>query len=158
MRLIATIQGEPVTELGDGSVTYKAAAMVDTDGSGSLHGDKFGQPDTSLHLNGKALNADEDRYVVVPPIIITSVKSMVLGCQAFLANISNGRSTPAVVGDIGPKRKLGEISVACAKALGIDPSPVSGGEERHVIHYSLIPGKKAVVNGKVYKLQPYEGA
>lgn len=154
MRTIATIEGESIFELDDGTVTYRAKAAVDTDGSGPLHGDPDAQADTSLHLNGKALNADVDRYIVVPPAIIHGVKGIVLGCQAFCSNLRNGRKTEAVVGDIGPHKKLGEMSVACAAALGIDPSPTRGGEDAHVIHYSLIPGQSAVVDGKTYALQP----
>ncbi len=153
MRTIATIDGEKISELTDGSVTYTAKAMIDTDGSGPLHGDPCAQTDTSLHLDGKALNADIDRYIVVPPAIINGVKGIVLGCQAYCQNIRNGMTTAAVVGDIGPRKKLGEMSVACAKALGINPSPTTGGEESHIIFYSLKPGIPAVVNGKQYTLK-----
>lgn len=154
MRLVATIDNESIMELNDGTVTFHGKAMVDTDGSGPLHGDPCAQADTSLHWQGRALNADEDKYIVVPPAIINGVKGIVLGCQAYVQNVSNGASTEAVVGDIGPRKKLGEVSVACAKALGINPSPTKGGEDKHVIHYSLIPGKPAVVDGKHYTLQP----
>lgn len=153
MRVIATIEGEIITELGDGSITYRAKAAVDTDGSGPLHGDKFAQRDTSLHFRGKALNADEDRYIVVPPAIIHGVKGVVLGCQAHATNTRTGLTTDAVVGDIGPHKKLGEISVACAKALGINPSPVSGGIEEHVIFYHIEPGVPAIVENRLYSLQ-----
>ena len=155
MRLIATIEDEPINELDDGTVTYTAKAAVDTDGSGPLHGDPCAQADTTLHWQGKALNADEDKYIVVPPAIVHGVKGAVMGCQAWAKNVSNGMETEAVVGDIGPHKKLGEVSVACAKALGINPSPNSGGTERHIIHYSLKPGLPAVVDGKQYSLQPY---
>lgn len=156
MRKIATIEGETIWELDDGSVTYNAKAAVDTDGSGPLHHDPAAQKDTSLHLKGKALNADLDKYIVVPPAIVQGVKGTVLGCKASCKNIRNGMSTDAVVGDVGPHKKLGEISVACAKALGIDPSPTSGGTTEHVIHYSLKPGTPAVVDGKRYQLQAFK--
>lgn len=155
MRILATIDGEPITELSDGSVTYRAKAAVDTDGSGPLHGDPCAQRETSLHWRGKALNADEDRYVVVPPIVIKSVRGIVLGCQAHVSNIKTGLTTDAVVGDIGPQHKLGEVSVACAKALGINPSPTSGGIDEHVIFYHIEPGVPAIVDTKLYSLQPF---
>lgn len=157
MRRICTIEGEDVNEMDDSTVNYKAKFAVDTDGSGPLHGDPCAQRDTSLHLMGKALNADVDKYVVVPPAIIKGVKGIVLGCQAFCTNVKNGRTSEAVVGDVGPRKKLGEGSVALAAALGIDPSPTTGGTEEHVVHYSLIPGKAASVDGKHYHLQPYGG-
>jgi hypothetical protein len=154
MRIIATIEGEPITEHEDGRVTFRAKAAVDTDGSGPLHGDPDAQADTSLHRAGRPLNADVDRYIVTPPAIIAGVKGVVLGCQAEVRNTRNGRVTAAVVGDIGPRRKLGEISRATAMALGIDPSPTRGGEEAHVIEYTLWPGRPAVVEGVTYGLQP----
>lgn len=156
MRIIATIDGEEILENPyDQSVTFKAKAAVDTDGSGPLHGDPCAQRDTSLHWQGKALNADLDCYIVVPPAIIAGVKGIVLGCQAYAKNIKNGKSTEAVVGDIGPHKKLGEVSVATAKALGINPSPTSGGIDEHIIEYRIMPGTPAVVNGKHYTLRPF---
>lgn len=154
MRVIATIEGEPITELSDGSVTYRAKAAVDTDGSGPLHGDPDAQAETSLKLGGKSLNADLDCYVIVPPAIIRGVKGIVLGSQAHVVNLKTGLSCDAVVGDIGPHKKLGELSVACAHSLGIPPSPVDGGLEEHVVFYHIRPGVPAVVNGKQYALQP----
>ena len=142
-------------ERDDSSVDYMAKAAVDTDGSGPLHGDPDAQADTSLHWMGNPLNADLDKYIVVPPAIITGVKGIVLGCQAFLTNTKNGLTTKAVVGDIGPHKKLGEISVATAKALGINPSPTKGGEDAHVVRYVLNPGIPALVDGKLYQLSPH---
>ncbi len=74
MRIIATIEGEQIIENDDLSITYKAKAAIDGDGSGDSHGDPDWQNDTSLHWNGKALNSDIDRYIVVPPAIINGVK------------------------------------------------------------------------------------
>ncbi len=154
MKVLATIEGEEITESDDGTVSFKSKAAVDVDGSGSSHGDPDYQPDTSLHQDGVPLNADEDRYIVVPPAIIEGVSGIVLGCQAYVTNTLNGHRTEAVVGDIGPHHKLGEISRATAIALGINPSPTSGGEDSHAIQYVLRPGVQAVVDGKTYTLQP----
>lgn len=153
MPILATIEGEAITLHEDGHLSFKAKAAVDTDGSGPLHGDPCAQKDTSLHVNDKALNADIDIYIVVPPSILNGVAPVVLGCKAHVRNTLNGKETDAVVGDIGPRKKLGEISVACASALGINPSPNSGGEDSHVIEYQIWPGISANVNGKVYPLQ-----
>jgi hypothetical protein len=153
MKVLGPIEGEYITVLNDGSITYRAKAAIDADGIGTPLGDPYFQPDTSLHWMGKALNAEIDKYVVVPPLIVEGVKPIVKGCQAYVVNIRNGMTTEAVVGDIGPPDKLGEISVACARALGIDPSPTTGGVEDHVVHYHIIPGHSAVVDGKVYQLQ-----
>lgn len=153
-RTIATIEGEPILLHDDGSITFTAKAAIDVDGIGSHHGDPCAQSDTSLHTQGHALNADEDRYVVAPPAIIGGVAPVVKGCRASVFNRRNQRRSEAVVGDIGPHHKLGEISRALAIVLGIDPSPTSGGEEAHVIEYTLWPGVPAVVEGKTYQLQP----
>ncbi len=153
-RVIASIEGEEITEWGDGSVSFRAKAAIDSDGSGPSHGDKFYQSNTSLHLDGKPLNSDLDRYVVVPPAIIKGVKGIVLGCHAVVTNIKNGLRTEAVVADIGPRHKLGEVSIACAKALGINPDPVNGGTQAHICQYSIYPGRAASVEGKNYELQP----
>lgn len=148
MKIIDTIEGEPI--MFDGvKVEYTCKAAIDTDGIGDLHGDPCAQGQTSLKKNGKSLNADVDCYIVVPPAIIKGVPGIVLGCMAIVTNMRTGTSVHAVVGDVGPHNKLGEISRATAKALGINPSPTSGGEDRHVIHYQIWPG----VPAKGYALQ-----
>lgn len=150
MRLIANIDGEDILEDADGMVYFIAKAAVDTDGVGPLHGDPCAQKETSLKPN---LNADLDRYIVVPPAIIHGVKGVVLGCRAHVLNTVNGKETEAVVGDIGPRKKLGEVSVATAEALGLDPSPNHGGTDDHIIQYRIYPGVPAIVEGKIYDLQ-----
>jgi hypothetical protein len=156
VRILGTIENETIMELSDDSVHWVSKAAIDSDGSGPHYGDKTPENDTTLHLNGAPLESDKDIYIVVPPLIIESVKGVVLGCQALVKNQRNGRSTMAVVGDIGPHKKLGEISIECAIQLGIDPSPVVGGEDRHIIEYVIWPGMPAKVYGKQYNLQPYK--
>lgn len=150
-RIIATIENENITEFDDLSVHWTAKAAIDSDGVGPHHGDRTAQDQTSYKPD---LNADLDRYIVVPPAIIHGVKGIVMGCQAQLTNTVNGAYTDAVVGDVGPHRKLGEISCAAATSLGLNPSPVDGGVDEHVISYVIFPGQPAVVNGKTYTLQP----
>lgn len=151
---LLTVSGIAVEEMS-GALLFTAGAMIDTDGRGPLHGDPDAQADTSLHLDGRALNADIDRYIVLPPEIIVAVPGIVLGCQVFVINALTHQMTRAVVGDVGPRGKLGEMSVACAQAIGIDPSPTTGGESRHVITYHVWPGIPARVEGTVYRLQAY---
>jgi len=152
-RIITTIEQEDITEGDDGAVSYTAKAAIDSDGSGPHFGDSTAQDDTSLHQDGAPLNASIDKYIVVPPAIVHGVKGIVLGCQAHVKNTKNGRETDAVVGDIGPHHKLGEISIATAEAIGINSSPTHGGTDDHIIFYTLIPGQAAVVDGKQYDLQ-----
>jgi hypothetical protein len=126
---------------------------------------------TSLHLpdkDGKPLpNSSPFKYVdaatvpfvVVPSMIIRGVAGVVMGCRAVVTNTSNGQSTEAVVADGGPANKLGEISLACAKAIGVPAGegtahPAnSGGVVEHIIQYRLFPGVAAVVGGVTYPLQ-----
>lgn len=150
-KVLATIENCPILLRDDGSVVFVAKAAIDGDGTGSSHGDPDFQPRTSLKPD---LNSDEDCYIVVPPATIHDVGPIVLGCQALVKNRLNNRTTFAVVGDVGPHHKIGEISIATAKAIGVAPSPITGGESTHVIEYTLWPGKPAEVNGKVYHLQP----
>ena len=83
-----------------------------------------------------------------------------LGCRVVVTNTGNGRSVESVVADRGPSNKLGEISLACAQAIGVpvneaSPHPAnSGGIESHTIRYQLFPGTAATVNGVKYPLQP----
>lgn len=151
MRVIATIEGEPITEYDNGRVSWRAKMAIDSDGVGPHHGDHTAQDETTYKPN---LNADEDKYIVVPPAIRNGVKGVVMGCQAHVRNIKNGRETHAVVGDVGPHKKLGEASCATASAVGLNPSPVSGGVDEHIIEYTIWPGTPASVDGKIYKLQP----
>ncbi len=151
MRTIAVIENEEIVEHDDGSVCFTAKAAIDSDGVGPHHGDHTAQDQTSYKPD---LNADVDRYIVVPPAIRNGVKGVVMGCLANVTNTRNGKHTAAVVGDIGPHKKLGEISCACASAIGLDPSPVHGGVDEHVIKYVVFPGIPAVVGDKTYTLQP----
>ncbi len=132
----------------DGRVTFRGDADIDVDGLGPSHGDPYYQPDTSLHVLDKALNSDVDRYVVVPPVVIKSVLPVVLGCLARITY--RGKTVDSVVGDVGPRTKVGEISRAVAVALGINPSPISGGIDTVEVDYEIHPG----VAAEGYVLQP----
>ena len=96
-------------------------------------------------------------FIAVPPMIIQGVAGVVLGCRCVVTNSRNGNSTEAVVADKGPRDHIGEISVACARAIGVplgDPHLANGGGARAAtIHYQVFPGTAAVVNGVTYPLQ-----
>lgn len=103
-------------------------------------------------------------FIVVPPMIIFGVTGVVMGCRAVVTNTRSGEAVVAVVADAGPSEKLGEISLACAKAIGVPTGESAthpantGGVENPIIHYRLYPGVAAVVNGVTYPLQPSKGA
>jgi hypothetical protein len=153
--LICTVAGISVFLNEDTrALTFTCGLQIDGDGSG---GNSYNDPDfqdaTSLRLDGKSLSAEVDRYFVVPPAIIRAVPGIVLGCQGHAKNLSNGKESDMVAGDIGPRRKLGEGSIALAEALGIPSSPIDGGTSERIVCVTLWPGKAAVVDGKKYALQ-----
>ncbi len=143
----------PVFQEADGRVHFMADMDVDVDGSGSSHGDPYYQPDTSLHYQGKPLNADVERYIVVSLAIVDKITGVVLGSQARVTY--RGKTVDAVVGDLGPTKTDGEASRAVALALGINPSPINGGVDAPAVFYEFFPGVPAVVDGKTYSLQPH---
>lgn len=150
MKIITIIENDPITF--DGTfITFTARGRIDDDGTGSAHGDPDHQDQTSLKHNGRFLNADTDRYIVVPPQAVQGAAPVVLGSQAWVTY--RGKKVTAVVGDIGPRRRLGEISIALALALEINANPNTGGDDTDDILYRIHPGMPAVVDGVVYQLQ-----
>ena len=100
------------------------------------------------------VNAETVPFIVVEGFIRRRAKGIVLGCKARVTDTRTGRSVDAVVADMGPLLKIGELSVSAAVALGIPSSPRTGGISQHVIAYELWPGVPAVVNGVTYRLLP----
>jgi hypothetical protein len=96
-------------------------------------------------------------FIVVPPMIVKGVAGVVLGCRCVVTNSRTGKTTEAVVADTGPRNHLGEISVACAKAIGVSTGTThpanGGGASSPTIRYQLFPGTAAAVNGVTYPLQ-----
>jgi len=91
-------------------------------------------------------------------MVIAGVQGVVPGCRVVVTT-ANGRSVEAVVADTWPSNKLGEISLPCARAIGVPVDASSrhpansGGTASHTIHYQLVPGTAAIVNGVRYPLQ-----
>ena len=110
---------------------------IDTDGVGSSRGDRWHQNQTSMRLSGGgSLNADTTPYMVVPPQLAKQY-----GCKpGDLALVKyRGKVSPAVFGDVGPRRKLGEGSTRLAANLGINTDPNKGGIGGGV-EYQVFPG------------------
>lgn len=87
-------------------------------------------------------------YIVVPPLIVQKTAGVVRGCRARVS--WKGKSVDCVVADRGPARKIGELSIAAARSLGINPSPRIGGREVPDVFYELWPG----IAAPGYVLQP----
>ena len=117
---------------------------------------------TAYHIGGKQddtperyVDSETVPYVVVPPVIIQKTQGVVRGCFARLTY--KGKSVDCMVGDVGPRKKIGEISIAAARAVDMPASPRSGGEENKIVKYEIFPGRKATINGVVYPLMRSDG-
>jgi len=137
-------------------VLFLADADIDCDGGSNPFHDPYWQSDTSYHHEGKAIDAETVPYVVVPLVIIREARGAVLGCLARATNVRTGQQSWAIVADVGPQRKIGEVSPALAKRIGVNPDPIIGGEEEHIIQYEIWPGMRATIDGVKYELQPWK--
>ena len=62
-----------------------------------------------------------------------------------------------MVADVGPSKKVGEISIAAARAVDMRASPRSGGEDRKIVEYEIFPGREATINGVTFPLMRGDG-
>ena len=154
--ILAVIQGAEIHH--ELTSTYETAEFVgdmdiDCDGSGgNPKHDKYFQPDTFYHFRGKCLCAETTPYVVVPPAVVRGTRGTVMGSLCEVTY--RGHTVNAVVGDLGPLRKVGEGSVRLAELLGINPDPNHGGVDVFEVTYKIHVGVPAVIAGITYTLQP----
>jgi hypothetical protein len=87
------------------------------------------------------VDAETVPYIVVPPLIVQRTAGIVRGCKARASY--RGKSVDCVVADRGPAGKIGELSIAAARALGMRSSPKNGGTEAAEVLYELWPGVPA---------------
>jgi len=102
-------------------------------------------------LPTRYVDATSVAYVVVNPHVRMRATGVVIGCKARVTY--KGKTVDAVVADVSGGADIGELSIAAAEALGIPPSPRSGGVNSGVT-FELWPGQAAVVNDETYELQP----
>lgn len=138
-------------------VTFVSDLDVCNDGCGPPHGDQHYQSMTAYYSGGiegnKYLNADVDRYIVVPPQIRAQVPGIVMGCRGRVTNLKTQVVVEGVVGDIGPDNKTGETAYVLAKML--NPAiEYNCGDSDDTYMYELWPGVAATVGNFTYKLQP----
>lgn len=142
---------------GDEVVKWKSGATIDADGSGvNPDNDPDFQSDTYLHVDGKALDADAEPYIVVPPILAIKTSNIMFGSLAMVFNTKTRHWCFAVVGDLGPPNHIGEISPACAVLVDVPENARHGGVEESILEYSIFVGIPAVVGDKKYVLQKYK--
>lgn len=65
-------------------------------------------------------------YIAVPPQLL-GLDLLHTGDLAAALRLSTGAWSPAVVADVGPRKAIGEGSIALAHALGINSDPRHGG-------------------------------
>lgn len=108
--------GEAVFELEGGQIYYDSLLDLDTDGSRFAAQDATGQSDTSLHQpDGKPVDSDAVPFFVLPGGFEQQF-GIRLGDVA--AVIFRDKVEFAVFADRGPRRKLGEGSIALHRSLG----------------------------------------
>src|SRR6266511_1560327 len=101
---------------------------------------------TSLQDPTRAV-ADPRRYVdastipyVVLPRLVRDRGRVRLGDFVAVRNRANGKIAYAIYADGGPAGKIGEGSIALAKALRIPSNPKHGGTDRKEVAYVVFPG------------------
>jgi len=151
LEVLIEIAGVPIfTSPAGDYICFVSDLDVCTDGTGDHHGDKTPLDTTAYN---PYLNADLDKYIVIPPQVRTMPEPVVLGCQARLTRLDTGKNHAAVTGEIGPSDKTGEAAICLAQLLNPNVTANSG-DSRRIYFYELWPGKAAHVDGKKYKLQP----
>jgi hypothetical protein len=107
---------------------------IDADGAGAAwKQDKTGQSSTSLrYSNGDSLDPSQIPFIVIPSGFGDRFPGVKLGDYAAVSY--NGKTTFAIVGDYGPRGKLGEGSIALAQSLGIPSDPNKGGTSTGVTY------------------------
>ena len=157
MQTLLSIDGVRIyTNMTGTYVCFVSDLDICNDGSGPSHGDPSYQSQTAYYNGGKYLNADRDRYVVVPPQVRSMVPPVVMGCRARLTNLVTMETSAAVTGDIGPDDKTGEAAYCLAKIVNPKVTHNSGDSDR-LYFFELWPGVPANVEGKKYALEPAGG-
>lgn len=103
-------------------------------------------PDFPRDNPRKYIDSETVPFIVVQNYIRNRARGAVLGCKSRVTNKENGKSVMCVVGDMGPLLKLGEISIAAARAVGLSGSPRTGGVDEPILRYELWPDQPAIVN------------
>ena len=104
------------------------------------------------HNPRRYLDSEAVPYVVIPGKLRKQVPGVVLGCKVKVTNIKTNVAIDAVIGDVGPSNKIGEISIKAAELLGIPSGPKAGGTFQPILFYEVFPGVPAVVNGETFRL------
>jgi hypothetical protein len=86
-------------------------------------------------------------YIALPPDFAATF-GVHLGDLAVVVNRANSRSVYAIYADVAPKGRIGEGSIALAKALGMRANPRHDGIEEGLT-YLIFPGSAARAKGHI---------
>lgn len=104
------------------------SAAICFDGTGYFPKGDTHSSATAHTINGQYLNGDETKYVVVNRQDWEGKgQKFPLGSKVYAYNRNTGMGTWAIVGDRGPTQSRAEMSVATARALGVDIATNSNG-------------------------------
>jgi len=115
----------------------------------------YTHPGISADDPRRYLDSEKVPYVVIPGKLRKQVPGVVLGCKAEVTNMRTGVCVTAIIGDVGPSNKIGEISIRLAQALGIPSGPKKGGTTQLMLSYQVFPGiVPNLCDGAKYRLIP----
>jgi hypothetical protein len=149
---LITIEPVIIYRMGEHYCAFVSDLDICNDGSGDDHGDPHHITATAYYNDGKYLNADVDKYIVIPPQVREELGGKVMGCQARMTHLKTGAWHAGVTGEIGPDDKTGEAAYCLAKIVNPSISHNAGDKER-IYLYELWPDIPAVVDGKQYELE-----
>jgi len=140
---------------GKDIIVTNAAGEPYVDNNGSLYSKTaYYFPNKMEEQPDKYLDSETINYICIPPQLRKIVKGVVLGCFCQVRHERSGVTISAMVGDIGPRKKTGEISISLARQLGLNPSPRIGGTNDRIIRYTIFPGQSYMFNGFAFPLLP----
>ncbi|MFJ6292140.1 glycoside hydrolase family 75 protein [Streptomyces griseoviridis] len=122
------------------AVFWKADLDIDCDGRPTARCNRRTDPLFSgatafPQSDGRPLSAESLPYIVVPaPSRIWNHRDHGVGGGSVAAVVYRDRVRYAVVGDVGPRKVIGEASYATARGLGIVADPRDGGTAKDVTY------------------------
>lgn len=129
---------------GSGALWFRADLDIDCDGgrAATCLADPDYLPDTAFgDSTGHAIDANTVPFVVLPGVRAGfDYRSYGLRGGQSVAVIYGDRVLYGVLGDVGPSTSIGEASYAMAEALGVSPSPTTGGIDLAEVTYVFFEG------------------
>ncbi len=133
----------------NGAFFWKADMDIDCDGKTTPQCNRSTDPSYSNQTSvsdsqGNPLDAANLPFIVLPlPGSRFDFRAQGIKAGAAAIVLYDGQLAYGVFGDVGPSSIIGEASYAMAKAMGIDPSPTTGGVDSGVT-YLVFTGAGAV--------------